>query len=203
VTAPTKSLQARARAPPRVRQARQDYRQRRAALDRRRVQCADDSGVNLALTRRYGRAPAGERGVGSVPQHAGPRVTRLGAVSIRGLQAVLTVDGATGAGVCRTDVTPVLGPTLPPGDLGVMANVQAHTAVGVQQALARRGARRRYVPPDSPDLSPLEPCWSTVTTALRQGKARPRAVRDAARAAAIVTVSHREAWGGFTHGGSP
>jgi transposase len=126
------------------------------------------------MPRLYGRAPVRERAVGSVPQHDGPHVTMLGAVGIEGLQAVIPVDGATDADVFRPSVKQVLGPTLRPGDMVVMDNWQAHKAVGVQQALARRGARLLSLPPYSPDLSPIEPCWSKVKTALRKVKARGR-----------------------------
>jgi transposase len=79
----------------------------------------------------------------------------------------------------------------------------AHNAVGIQQAIARRGARRLYVPPSSPDLSPIEPCWSKLKTALRRAKARTRAALDAAIAEAMMTVSHTDTWGWFKHGGYP
>lgn len=95
--------------------------------------------MNLAMTRLDGRAPAGARVVGSVPQHDGSTVTRLGAVGLQGLPAVMTVDGATDTDVFRTDVKQVVGPTRSPGDMVVMDHWQAHQAVGVQQALARRG----------------------------------------------------------------
>jgi transposase len=163
----------------------------------------DESSVNLAMTRLYGRAPAGERVVGSVPQNYGPNVTMLGALGVQGLQAVMTVDGATDADVFRTYVKKVLGPTLTPGDIVVMDNLQAHKAVGIQQAIARRGVRLLYLPPYSPDLSPIEPCWSKVKTALRKVKARTRAVLDAAIATAMLTVSHTDAWGWFKHCGYP
>jgi transposase len=155
------------------------------------------------MTRLYGRAPAGERVVGSVPQHDGPPVTRLGALGLHGLQAVMTVEGTTDADVCRTYVKQVLGPTLTPGDIVVMANLQAHKAVRVPQALARRGARRLYWPPDSPDLSPIEPCWSQVNTGLRTAQARTREALDTAMADVMVTVSLADTWGWFKHCGYP
>jgi transposase len=114
--------------------------------------------VNLAMTRLYGRAPAGERVIGTVPQNYGQNVTILGAVGVQGVQAVMTVDGATDAEVFRTYVKRVLGPTLAPGDIIVLDNLSAHKAIGVQQALARRRVRLRFLPPYSPDLSPMELC---------------------------------------------
>jgi hypothetical protein len=64
-----------------------------AALEARRWQFMDESGVNLAMTRLYGRAPQGERVVGSVPQHDGQPVTLRGALGAHGWQAVMTVEG--------------------------------------------------------------------------------------------------------------
>jgi transposase len=117
----------------------------------------------------------------------------LGALGSQGLHAVLSVDGATDADVFHTYIKQVLGPTLTPGDIVVLDNWGAHKAVGVQQTMARRGARRLYLPPYAPDLSPIEPCWSKLKTALRQAKARTRAALDAAIAEAMMTVRSSEA----------
>ena len=196
-----KSLHASERDSPRVQQARQEYRQRIAALDCRHLKCVDASGVNRAMTRLYGRAPKGERVIGSVPQHDGPNVTIRGALGVHGLQAVMTVDGATDADVFRPDVKRGLGPTLAPGDLVVMDNLRAHKAAGVQQSIARRGARLLYVPPYSPDLSPIEPCWSKVKTGLRKAKARLREALDSAITDVLATVTQTDAHGWFRHCG--
>jgi transposase len=163
----------------------------------------DESSVNLAMTRRYGRAPTGQRVIGSIPQNYGPNVNMLGALGVHGLHAVMTVDGATDADVFRTYIRQVLGPTLTPGDIVVMDNLRAHKARGVQQALARRGARLLYLPPYSPDLAPIEPCWSKVKTALRTAKARTRGALDTAIAAAMSTVSLADAYGWFNYCGYP
>jgi transposase len=68
----------------------------------------------------------------------------------------MTVNGAMDAEVFRRYIKHVLGPTLVPGDIVVLDNLSAHKATGIQQALARRRARRLYLPPYSPDLSPME-----------------------------------------------
>jgi transposase len=196
-----KSLHASERDTLRVQQARTVYFQRIAALDLRRLKFVDESGVNLAMTRLYGRAPKGERVRGSVPQNYGQNVTMLGALGTDGLQAVMTVDGATDTDVFRTYVKRVLAPTLVPGDIVVMDNLRAHKAVGIQQALARRGARLLYLPPYSPDLSPIEPCWSKVKTALRKAKARLREALDTAITGALATVTAVDAQGCFLHCG--
>jgi transposase len=196
-----KSLHAAERDTPRVQQARTAYRQRTATLDLRRLKFVDEAGVNLAMTRLYGRAPTGERVIGTVPRNYGENLTLLGALGLQGIQAVMTVEGATDAEVFRAYVKRVLGPTLTPGDIVVMDNLSAHKAAGVQQALARRRARLLFLPPYSPDLSPMELCVSKLKTALRAAKARTRASLDAAIQKALELVTATDAWNWFKHCG--
>lgn len=170
-------------------------------LDLRRLKVVAEAGVNLALTRLYGRAPTGERVIGTLPQNYGENLTLLGAIGLQGVQAVMTVNGATDAEVCRTYVKQVLGPTLAPGDMVVLDNLSAHKAVGVQQALARRQVRWLFLPPYSPDLSPMELCWSKLKTALRAAKARTREALETAIRKAMETVTATDAWHWFKHCG--
>lgn len=54
----------------------------------------------------------------------------------------------------------------------VMDNLRAHKVTGIAEAIAECGAQVVYLPPYSPDLSPIERCWSKLKTALRGAKAR-------------------------------
>jgi transposase len=172
-----------------------------APLDTRRLQCIDESGVTLAMTRRDGRAPRGERIRDAVPQNYGPNVTMLGALSIQGIEAVMTVDGATDAAVFLASVEHVLAPTLSPGDIVVMANLRAHKVAGVQSMIEGRGAHLLYLPPYSPDLSPIEQAWSKLKTYLRTFKARTREALDAAITHALSLITAEDAQGWFTYCG--
>jgi len=186
---------------PRVQAERALYRDLSATLDLRRVKFIDESGINIAMTRLYGRAPRGERALGSAPQNYGQNVTILGALSCTGLEAVMTIEGATDADVFRAYVREVLCPTLREGDIVIADNLSAHKVAGVQEAIAATGARLLYLPPYSPDLNPIERCWSKIKTFLRAAKARTREALDAAvtRALATVTASDARAW--FAHSG--
>jgi transposase len=161
----------------------------------------DASGVNLAMPRLYGRAPNGERVVGTVPQTYGQNVAIMGALGAHGLHAVMTVDGPLDTAVFRAYIKQVLGPTLTPGDIVVLDNLGVHKARGIQQMLARRRLRRLYLPPYSPDLAPIEPCWSKVKTALRRAKARTRGALDDAITSVLPTVTEADARGWFHHCG--
>jgi hypothetical protein len=62
------SLHASERETPRVQQARARSWRVIAALGARPLKCIDESGVNPAMTRLYGRAAKGARVVGTGPQ---------------------------------------------------------------------------------------------------------------------------------------
>jgi transposase len=186
---------------PRVQAERTHYRDLSALLDLHRVKFIDESGINLAMTRLYGRAPRGERAVGSAPQNYGQNVTVLGALSCTGLEAVRTVEGATDSDVFRAYVREVLCPTLRAGDIVIADNLSAPKAAGVQEAIAANGARLLYLPPYSPDLNPIERCWSKIKTFLRAAKARTREALDAAIVHALVTITESDARAWFAHSG--
>jgi hypothetical protein len=96
-----KSLHASERDPPRVQQASSDYQEMIAKLDSKKFKFIDESGVNRAMSRSYGRAPRGERGVGSVPQNYGSSITMLASLGLRGLDALMTGEGAADGDVFK------------------------------------------------------------------------------------------------------
>lgn len=149
------------------------------------------------MSRRYGRAPGGHRVPDSVPRNFGRNVTLLGALSCTGLDAVMTVDGATDTPVFRVYVEQVLVPTLEPGDIVVMDNLRTHKVRGIRQAIEAAGAQLLYLPPYSPDYSPIESCWSKLKTSLRTAKARTRDALDAALTHAIEQITETDAKGWF------
>jgi hypothetical protein len=108
------------------------------------------------MTRLSGRAPRGERVGATVPQNYGAKVTMLAALGRHGVEAVMTMDGAPDAEVFRGYVEQVLRPTLHPGAIVIMDNLRAHKAAGIREAIEQTGARRQYLPPYSPDVSPIE-----------------------------------------------
>jgi transposase len=201
VAAAKKSLHADERETDRVQQARAAYQGELAARDSTRFKCIDEAGVNRAMPRLYGRAPRGERVVGTVPQNYGANVTMLAALGSHGVEAVMTIDGATDAEVFRVYVEQVLRPTRRPGDIVIMENLRAHKAAGLRAAIEQTGARLQYLPPYSPDLSPIEPCWAKRKTALRTAKARTREALEHAIAQALATITVSDAHRWFHHGG--
>lgn len=155
------------------------------------------------MTRRYGRAMPGVRVADAIPRNAGRNVTILGALSCYGMSAVMTVEGPTDAAVFRTYVARMLAPTLRPGDIVVMDNLSAHKVSGIAEAITAAGAKLVYLPPYSPDCSPIEECWSKIKAKLRRLKARTREALEQALVKALNTISNSDARGWFTHCGYP
>jgi transposase len=192
-----KTLHASERDTPTVLLARQQYRTQLAACSCRHLKFIDESGCNIAMTRRYGRAQYGRRVADAVPKNFGLNVTILGALSCTGLDAVMTVEGATDTAVFRAYVEQVLVPTLVADDVVVMDNLSVHKVSGIREAIEATGARLLYLPPYSPDYSPIESCWSKLKAILRKAKARSREALDEALTQAIEHITQSDAKGWF------
>jgi transposase len=109
-------------------------------------------------------------------------------VGLRGLLAALTVEGAVDAEVFNAYAERVLGPHLRRGDVVVLDNLGAHRASRIEQVAEERGAQVLWLPPYSPDFSPIEQCWSKIKAFLRGAKARTHDELDKALATAIGLV---------------
>ena len=159
----------------------------------------DESGVRTDLTRRYGRAPKGERVREAVPHGRWKVLTLVGALSTKGVQASMTVEAATDAEVFSTFVEHVLAPTLRPGQVVVMDNLSAHKQPKIRRLLAARRCRLWYLPAYSPDLNPIELAWSKLKTFLRRAKARHRPALEQAVDAGLRTITAQDARNWFRH----
>ena len=150
-----------------------------AGLDPKQLVVIDESGVNTKLTRLYGRAPRNHRAFGSVPFGHYERLTVLGALAQDGLVVVMTIAAATTKTIFLAFLSQVLIPALrqsKPGATVIMDNLSAHKSDAVAKLLEDAGFKLLYLPRYSPDLSPIEPCWSKVKTLLRRHA--PRSLDD-------------------------
>jgi transposase len=81
-----------------------------------------------------------------------------------------------------------------------MALVQTPSAI-IMDNLKAHGVRLLYLPPYSPDLSPIEACWSRVKTLLRAKAARTLEALEQAIAEALAAITSQDAHGWFAHAG--
>jgi transposase len=113
----------------------------------------------------------------------------------------MTLEGFTDGAVCLAFVQKVLVPQVRPGHVVVLDNLKAQKVAGLAAAITTTGAPLRYLPPYSPDLSPIEAWWSKVKTVLRTKAARTRETLEEAIAQAFKAVTVSDAQGGFTPAG--
>ena len=100
--------------------------------------------------------------------------TRLNTVMVRqaGLTAPMVTAGAMTGALFLADVKTFLCPTLAPDDIVIWDNLAVHQVVGVREAIDARGATLQPLPPDSPDVNPIEQVLSKLKAPRRAAAER-------------------------------
>ena len=161
----------------------------------------DESGVTTQMTRLRGRAPRGERIAEATPQGHWKVLTTLGTMSLRGIEAVMTIESSTDGEVFLGYLDQVLCPKLTPGDVVIMDNLSTHKVRGVRERIEACRAELLYLPPYSPDLNPIEKAWFKLKQFLRAAKARTAEALDQAISEALKTITADNAAAWFRHCG--
>ncbi len=196
-----KMLYASQRETPRVRRARQSYQAEMVDWIVDHLKFIDEASLHTSFTRLYGRAAGGQRVVDTVPYQPDESWTMVACLSVHGVTAPWVLEGAMNGAAFDLYTQQVLAPTLAQGDIVLVDGLSAHKGPAAAQAIQARGARLQFLPPYSPDLNPIELCWSKIKTALRAAKARTlEAVVDALRLA-LESVSAADAIAWMKHCG--
>jgi transposase len=191
-----KVLRARQQGDPKVQEKRRAFQEKVAGIDPQRLVFVDESGATTAMTRRYGRAPRGERVIGEVPGQW-KSVTLISAMRLAGVGASLAFEGATDTPAFQTYVEEMLVPQLCPGDVVIWDNLKPHQDEQVRRAVEQAGATVEPLPPWSPDLTPIEKMWSKVKEFLRSVAARTTEAVYDAMGQALRAVRPRDIVGWF------
>ena len=171
-------------------------------MDQNRLVFLDESGVNLNMTRRYGRAIGKARVYDYVPLNTPRNTTLLSSIRIEDAAMVhKEISGALNGVIFLEYIRNDLAPTLRQGDIVIMDNLRVHKVAGVRQAIEEKGATVLYLPPYSPDLNPIEMLWSKIKAFLREQKARDAAILLDKIQEAYDKVSLQDILGWFTTAG--
>jgi transposase len=182
-------------------QQRQTFRRAVAELNVGDFVFVDEMGINIDLAREYGRAAPGERVVDSKPSARGDNLSVIGALGYDELRAAMSVSGAVDGDACLVFTKDVLAPRLRPGDIVFLDNVPTHKMAAIEEAITAVEAKVKFLPPYSPDFSPIENCWSKVKTFLRRVAARTRQDLDSALSQALAMITRDDIKGWFAHCG--
>lgn len=122
-------------------------------------------------------------------------------LSLAGVGAIMTVEGAVDTLVFDAYVEQVLRPTIKAGDVLVLDNLTAHRASCIERVAAECGATVIWLSPYSPDFSPIELMWSKIKGLMRTAKARTHEQLDQALDAALELITRVDCLGWFEHCG--
>lgn len=181
----------------------QDPEQRRAwwaemvRIDPAQLVFVDESGANITLTPRYGRAPRGQRCRGQVPRNWGLNTTLLAAMTPAGISTSCVVEGAADRAVFEGCVERFLVPRLRPGQVVVWDNLSVHKSARARDLIVAAGCRLVFLPPYSPDFNPIEQAFSKLKTLLRRARQRSVAGLWEAIGHGLNQISAQDARGWF------
>lgn len=180
---------------------REEWRKNMKDLDVNKCRVIDETGSNIALTRRYGRAPKGKRAKGSVPRNRGKNVTLISDLSLAGLGELFMIDGAANGDLFEAYIEQIFAPTLLPGEIVIMDNLSIHKRQKVRELIEAKGCHLLFLPAYSPDFSPIEEAFSKLKAVLRSIGARTREALQDALEYACATITASDAAGWFRHCG--
>ena len=120
------------------------------------------------MARTRGRSRRGRRLRAAVPHGHYKTVTLVAGLRLRGLVAQKAFDRPINAALFEEWVEKCLVPTLSKGDIVVMDNLSSRKGERVEQLIKAAGADLRYLPPYSPDMSPIVKAYSKLKAFLRK-----------------------------------
>jgi transposase len=198
ITRKKKTLYADEQQSPRVQRKRRAFKKKVASVDANHLVFVDEVGATTGMTRRYGRAPRGERVQATAPG-AWQNVTLIAGMRTSGVVAPIALPGAVDRAVFETYVQQALVPALQEGDVVVFDNLQAHKHLAVRTAIEAVGARVELLPVYSPDLTPIEELFSKIKNCLRTVAARTTDSVITAMGQALDHVTQSDILGWFQH----
>ena len=110
----------------------------------------------------------------------------------------MVIDGAINGESFLACVRKVLVPTLRPNDMVIMDNPGSHKGAAVREAIEAAGAELRFLPPCSPDFTPIENAFAKLKALLPKVAARTRDALWNAVGTAIDAVTLDECRNFFT-----
>jgi transposase len=186
---------------PDVMSRRRDWEQSLPGVDVEKLIFLDESAVNTAMARECGRCPRGLRLVDSAPAGLWQTSTLVAAIRLGGVVAPMIFNGPINGESFAGYIESSLVAELEPGDIVVMDNLPVHKSRRVADAIESAGCMLVFLPPYSPDLSPIENMWSKVKAILRKAGARTFEAVVNAAGDALHAITLEDCDGYFGHCG--
>jgi transposase len=93
--------------------------------------------------------------------------TLVAGLCLSGMVAPMVLNGPINGDWFEGHIEQILVPTLKPGDTVIMDNLSSHKRLSVKMSIEAAGAKLLFLPPYSPDFSPIEKAFSELKANLR------------------------------------
>ena len=183
----------------RVQKLRVEYRETVRDIPAEEMIFVDEAGSNLGMTLLYARSEKGTRAYGEVPCHRGENVSMISAISLKGVLTLIQLLGATQGIQFEAFIANVLLPLIWPGAYVIMDNARIHQEKYIRPLIESVGAHLIFLPPYSPDFSPIENCWSKIKQILRSLEPRNYLELKQAVQEALERITLQDIHNWFTH----
>ena len=123
--------------------------------------------------RKYGYGLRGRPPVSCKLLVRGERVSVIAAMNVEGIMTLKVVRNTVGGDefldFVQSDLLPTLMPFdgINPNSVVILDNCSVHHVSGVVSMITQVGALVHFLPPYSPDLNPIEECFSKVKSQLK------------------------------------
>ena len=147
---------------------REQFRTELADVPAEQLVYLEETGMDNHEARAYGWRPQGEPCWGEKPGHRTQRVSLRDALPQPELLAPLVCEGTCTTALFDAYIEPCLGPVLTPGQIVIYDNASSHQSAKARQLIAGAGCTRKFLPPYSPALNPLEHSWFPLKHRIRK-----------------------------------
>ena len=180
----------------RVQKLRVEYWEKVKDIDPVNLVFLDETGVMLGLARTHARSQQGTRVYDLKPFYRGSKVTAIGAISIKKIVALMTMDNSMDGKAFEVFVEKFLVPELWSGAVVIMDNLSAHKLASITTMIESVGAKIICLSPYSPDFNPIELWWSQLKSFLRTFSPTTTEMVDTVIAVALKLINpqHLRNW---------
>jgi len=172
-----------------VQKEREEFAEAIKGIDASKLVTLDESSVDLAFSRNYGRALKRERIKEGRKDVRFERESILSTFRLSGEMCPLVFSGTLNKELFAEYIKKQLKPALSDGDILLLDNSSVHKSKLVVETLRECGIKVLWLPRYSPDYNPIELLWSYMKSVLRKLKARTREKLDEAIKYALDSVS--------------
>lgn len=125
----------------RVQKLRVEYWEKIRDIEAQNLVFLDETGIMLGLVRSHARSPLGTRVGGIKPFYRGAKVTVIGAISLKKVLAVMTLNDSMDSSAFTVFIEKFLCPQLWAGAVVVMDNLPAYKLSSIESMIESQGAK--------------------------------------------------------------